>query len=193
MDSKDKASTRSAAGYTRPAIALHWLVALLVFAGWGLGSYMHELPLSPQKLQLYSWHKWIGVTVFLLTVLRTGWLATHVAPGLPAGTAAWQTSAARVSHLLLYMLTLALPLSGWLMSSAKGVPTVYFGVLPLPDLLDKSPALGELFEETHELLAWTLAALVALHVAAAAQHHWWHRDTVLTRMLPFLSPRRPRP
>lgn len=176
-------------GYTRPAIALHWLIALLVFAGWGLGVYMHELPISPEKLRLYSWHKWIGVTVFLFTVARAAWLAGHAAPALPAVMPAWQASAARVSHALLYVLTLLLPLSGWLMSSAKGVQTVYFGLLPLPDLVAKDWPLGELFEDAHKLLAFTLAGLVAVHVTAALKHYFVDRDDVLARMLPFVRER----
>lgn len=174
------------AGYTRPAIALHWLIALLVFAGWGLGMYMHDLPASPTKVELVSWHKWIGVTVFLLALARAAWRATHAPPPLPGTTAPWQARAARASHLLFYVLLLAMPLSGWLMSSAKGFQTVWFGVVPIPDLLEKNKALGELLEEVHETLAWTLAALVALHVAAALKHHFVDRDGVLRRMLPVL-------
>lgn len=172
--------------YTRTAISLHWLVALLVFAGWGIGFYAHELPASPDKARLFSWHKWIGVTVFLLAVLRAGWRVTHPAPVLPASVARWQQSGARISHVLLYLLLLVLPLSGWLMSSAKGFPTVYFGVLPLPDLLAKDEPLGKLLSQVHKILAFALAGLVAVHVAAAIKHHAFDRDDVLRRMLPAL-------
>lgn len=172
--------------WTRTAISLHWLIAVLVFAGWGLGAYMNELPASPEKLQYYSWHKWIGVTIFLLALLRAAWRLAHVPPPLPATTAPWQARAARASHLLFYALLLVLPLSGWLMSSAKGYQTVYFGVLPLPDLLDKNTELGEALAEVHELLGWLLAGLVALHVAAALKHHFVDRDGVLRRMLPVV-------
>lgn len=173
--------------YTRTAISLHWLIAVLVFAGWLLGWYAHDLPASPDKLRYFSWHKWIGVTVFLLALLRAAWRATHVPPPLPATTPQWQVSAARVSHVLLYGLLLALPLTGWTMSSAKGFQTVYFGVLPLPDLLARDEALGRLLSEVHELLAWTLASLVAIHAAAALKHHFVDRDGVLRRMLPMLA------
>lgn len=172
--------------YTRTAISLHWLIAALVFAGWGLGWYMHDLPASPSKLQYYSWHKWIGVTVFMLALVRALWRATHAPPPLPATTAPWQVRAARVSHFLFYLLLLALPLSGWLMSSAKGFQTVYLGLVPLPDLLAKDKALGETLEEVHEVLGVALAWLVVLHVAAAAKHHFVDRDQVLRRMLPVL-------
>ena len=172
--------------YTRTAISLHWLIALLVFAGWGLGIYMHDLPTSPAKAQYYSWHKWIGVTVFLLTLVRVTWRATHPPPPLPATVAPWQVTAARLSHFLLYALLFAIPLTGWTMSSAKGFTTVYFGVLPLPDLVAKNEALGRLLAEVHELLAYTLAGVVALHFGAALRHHFVDRDVVLRRMLPVL-------
>lgn len=173
--------------YTRTAISLHWLIAILVFSGWGLGWWAHDLPASPDKARYFSWHKWIGVTVFLLALARAGWRATHAAPPLPATTAPWQASAARVSHFLLYVLMLVLPLSGWLMSSAKGFQTVYFGVIPLPDLLAKNEPLGKLLSEIHEQLAYALAALVGLHAAAALKHHFVDKDGVLRRMLPALG------
>lgn len=170
--------------YTPIAIALHWAIALLVFGGWGLGIYMHDLPLSPAKLRYYSWHKWIGVTVFFLALLRVAWLATHSAPPLPPAISRLQRRLARLTHAVLYVLLFALPVSGWLMSSAQGVPTVYFGVLPLPDLVAKDKALGERLAGVHELLAFTLAALVLLHLAAALKHQWIDRDGLLDRMLP---------
>lgn len=168
--------------YAAPAIVLHWLSALLIAATFPLGLYMVELPLSPDKLRLYSYHKWIGVTLFLLVALRLGWRLTHAPPPLPAGIAAWQQRASRVVHALLYALMVAIPLSGWLMSSAKGVQTVWFGVLPLPDLLDRNPALGDGLADLHRFLNYGLLALVILHVAAALCHHFIEHLPVLRRM-----------
>jgi cytochrome b561 len=173
------------AHYTRPAIALHWLIALIVFVLFPLGLYMSDLPVSPAKLKLYSYHKWAGVTVFALALLRVWWRATHAAPPLPASMPRWQQALARGTHHLLYLLLFAVPLSGWLMSSAKGFQTVYFGVLPIPDLLAKNKELGERLEVVHMLLNYTMAALVAAHVAAALKHHFADRDDTLTRMLPI--------
>jgi cytochrome b561 len=179
----------SSAGYTGVAIGLHWLIAFAIIGAFALGLYMSDLPLSPLKLKLYSWHKWAGVTIFLFVVLRLGWRMLHRPPELPAAMPAWQRQAAAATHVLLYLLMLAVPLSGWLMSSAKGFQTVWFGVLPLPDLVGKSKELGDLLKEVHELLNFSMAALVVAHLGAALKHHFVDRDDVLARMLPFLGSR----
>lgn len=178
--------------YTRTAIALHWLVAVLILAALPLGLTMTEMPLSPQKLKFYSWHKWLGVTVFLLVLLRLVWRATHRPPPLPASLPAWQRQAASATHWLLYALMLTIPLSGWLMSSAKGFQTVYLGLIPIPDLLAKDESLGEILATVHAVLAYSLMVLLTVHVAAAVKHHWVDRDDVLTRMLPWIKSRKDR-
>ena len=172
-------------GYTRTAIALHWLIALLILVAFPLGVYMHELPLSPRKLQLYSYHKWIGITVLLAAATRLLWRIGHRPPA-PLPGPRWQIVAAHAVHHLLYLLIVAVPLSGWLMSSALGFPVVWFGVLPLPDLIAKNKELGEALKEVHEALNFTLLALVVVHVAAALKHHFFDRDATLVRMLPLL-------
>ncbi len=172
--------------YTHTAISLHWLIALLIFAAFPLGVYMHDLPLSPDKLRLYSYHKWIGVTIFMLAIIRLVWRATHRPPPLPANMPKWERFAAESVHHLLYALLFLIPLSGWLMSSAKGFQTVWFGVLPLPDLLGKNKELGDLLQKVHELLNFSLLGLVLGHAGAALKHHFIRHDTILERMLPFL-------
>ena len=174
--------------YTFTAIGLHWLIALAIIGSFALGFYMADLPISPQKLRFYSWHKWAGVTIFLFVVLRLGWRLAHRPPELPAGMPAWQRSVAAATHVLLYLLMVAVPLSGWLMSSAKGFQTVWFGVLPLPDLLTKNAELGDLLQALHRLLNYSMAAIVFAHLGAALKHHFIDRDDVLARMLPFLRP-----
>ena len=173
--------------YTRTAITLHWAIALLIFTAFPLGVYMHDLPLSPNKLQLYSYHKWIGVSIFLLAMLRISWRITHRPPPLPSGMPQWEKIAAHATHYLLYVLIFAIPLSGWLMSSAKGVQTVWFGVLPLPDLVSRNKELGELLKEVHESLNFLLLGLVLAHAGAALKHHFIERDDILVRMIPLLS------
>lgn len=173
--------------YTPTAIALHWLIAFALFGLFGLGLYMTGLSLSPTKLKLYSWHKWAGVTVFVLVLVRLGWRLRHRPPALPESMPAVLRLAAAGAHVALYALMLAIPLSGWLMSSAKGFQTMWFGVLPLPDLVAKDPALGDALATLHMSLNWLLAALVVGHAGAALKHHFIDRDTVLTRMLPGCS------
>ena len=170
--------------YHPVARSLHWLMALFIFGLLALGHYMSELPLSPDKLRYYSWHKWAGVTVFALAVLRVGWRLVHRPPALPDTLAPTLKALAHAGHALLYILMFALPVSGWLMSSDKGVPTVWFGVLPLPDLLSRDRALGELLENVHAALSWLLVAMVVSHVLAALYHHRVLRDDTLYRMWP---------
>lgn len=172
--------------YTRTAITLHWFIALLIFAAFPLGVYMHELPLSPDKLRLYSYHKWIGVTVFMLAVIRLYWRATHQPPALPVSMPGWEKLAAHATHYALYALIFVIPLSGWLMSSAKGFQTVWFGVLPLPDLVGKDKELGDLLLEVHKLLNFLLLGSVIAHTGAALKHHFIQHDDILARMVTFL-------
>jgi cytochrome b561 len=170
--------------YTRTAQALHWLTALLVFGLLALGFYMSDLPLSPEKLQYYAWHKWAGVSLFALVWVRLAWRVTHRPPALADSLSARLQWAAHAGHFLLYALMIAIPLSGWLMSSAKGFQTVWFGILPLPDLIGKDKALGESLAELHEALNMGLLLLIAGHAAAALFHHFVHKDDTLRRMWP---------
>jgi cytochrome b561 len=170
--------------YTGTAKSLHWLMALMIFGLLALGFYMSDLPLSPQKLQYYAWHKWAGVSVFALVWLRLIWRITHRPPAWSDRLSRRMQWAAHADHLLLYALMIAIPLSGWLMSSAKGVQTVWFGVLPIPDLIGKDKALGKSLAELHEALNIGLLLLIAGHAAAALFHHFVHKDDTLRRMLP---------
>lgn len=173
--------------YTFTAIWLHWLMAALLAALFALGLYMTDIPLSPLKLKLYAWHRWAGVLAFLLVAFRIAWRAVHRPPALPESMSRLMRRAAHAGHAALYLLMIAVPVSGWLMSSAKGVPTVLFGVLPIPDLLSRNEELGEALEEVHEWLNYLLAALVVGHATIAIKHHVVDKDDILTRMLPRRS------
>ena len=174
------------AAYTRTAVGLHWVVTLLIFAAFPLGMYMHDLPLSPFKLRLFNYHKWIGIAVLIFAAVRLVWRLAHRPPVPPSTMPVWERSAASAMHLLLYILIFAAPLTGWLMSSAFGFQTVMFGVIPLPDLVGKNKEFGQLLLELHENLDYLLLALVAVHIAAALKHHLFARDDVLAQMIPFL-------
>jgi cytochrome b561 len=169
--------------YSTVAIALHWLLALLIAGTFCVGLYMHELPFSPTRLKLFNWHKWAGATILALSALRLLWRLTHrppVDPPMPA----WQRLAAHGAHWALYALFFLVPLAGWAYSSAAGFPVVVFGVLPLPDFVAPDRALAEMLKQRHATLAFALAAVVALHVAAALKHHFIDRDGLLGRMRP---------
>jgi cytochrome b561 len=172
--------------YTGPAIAFHWIIAALIIGGFAIGWVMTGIPgLTPTKLKYYSWHKWIGCTVFALAVLRVIWRATHRSPALTVAMPGWQRRAAEITHFLLYVLMLAIPATGYLYSSASNVPVVYLGLIPLPPLIAPNPQLKPLLQYTHIYLNYTLFMLVALHVAAALKHQFIDRDGLLSRMLPF--------
>lgn len=184
MDSIHTTEHEAAAQYTGTAKVLHWLMALLIIGLFALGQYMSDLSMSPRKLQLYSWHKWVGVTVFMLLLVRVGWRITHQPPALPEQMSKLQRIASHVGHTALYLLMIAIPISGWLMSSAKGYQTVWFGVLPIPDVLGKDKQLGDALAELHGALNGLLMFIVVIHVLAALKHHFIDRDNILRRILP---------
>ncbi|MBA4175582.1 MAG: cytochrome b [Leptothrix sp. (in: Bacteria)] len=169
--------------YTQTAIALHWLLALMIVGSFAVGSYMVDLPVSVTRLKLYNWHKWAGVLILALSALRLLWRLTHRPPAdLPMP--AWQRRAAHGAHVALYALFFAVPLMGWAYSSAAGFPIVLFGVLPLPDFVPASRELAEALKPWHGGLAKALAAVVLLHVAGALKHQFIDRDGLLRRMWP---------
>ena len=168
--------------YTRTAKAFHWIMAILIGGLLVLGLYMQDLPLSPQKLELYSWHKWFGVTVFVLVWFRLAWRRSHRPPDLSESLSPRLRYAAHVGHTLLYMLMILIPLSGWLMSSAKGFQTVWFGLVPIPDLIGKSRALGDLLQQLHKALNIILMLTLTGHILAAMWHHFVLKDDTLRRM-----------
>lgn len=171
--------------YSKPAILLHWAVALLILAAFALGWIMTDIPgITPTKLKYFSWHKWIGVTVLGMAALRLLWRLAHRPPAYPASMPAWQKKAAGALHGALYVLMFVVPLSGYFYSLAAGVPVVYLGVLPLPVLIDTNPELKPVLKDVHEVLTTVLLAIVCIHVAAALKHHFIDRDGVLKRMLP---------
>ena len=165
------------------SIALHWVLALMIVGSLGVGLYMTGLPFSPLRLQLYNWHKWAGVTILALSALRLLWRLTHRPPA-DAPMPRWQRRTAQVAHGALYLLFFAVPLAGWAYSSAAGFPVVLFGLLPLPDFVGADRELSEALKPLHRMLAYTLAAVVVLHVAGALRHHFIDRDGLLLRMMP---------
>jgi cytochrome b561 len=169
--------------YDNIAIALHWLLALMIVGSFAMGLYMTSLPFSIQRVKFYNWHKWAGMTILALSALRLLWRLRHPPPPESPGPH-WQQLAAKATHRAMYLLFFAIPLVGWAYSSAAGVPIVVYGVLPMPDLLPTDKALADSIKPWHGRLAYALAALVLLHVAAGLKHHFIDRDGLLHRMRP---------
>lgn len=170
--------------YTPSAIALHWLMACLIVAVYFMGISIDDLPIGPDRIMLVTWHKWLGVTIALFWFARIAVRLTHTPPPLPNGSPAWQNGAAHLVHFGLYLLMIAIPVTGWLMSSAKGYTTTFFGLFDLPNLLDKDKALGHTLKEVHAVLAHTLMILVVAHIGAALKHQLVDKDNLLDRMRP---------
>jgi cytochrome b561 len=175
--------------YTAAAIAMHWVLGLALIALFAFGLYMTSLPFSPTRLKYFNWHKWAGMTILFLSMARLLWRVTHRPPALPQAITAsmpgWQRAAHHGVHHLMYALFFAIPLLGWMYSSAAGFPIVLFGQIPLPDLVGKNPELAEALKPWHAWLAYALAALVVLHIAAALKHQLIDRDGLVHRMLPW--------
>lgn len=163
---------------------LHWSIAALIFAQFALGWMAVSWRLSPTKLELFIWHKSIGLLVFALVVLRLLWRFANPVPMLPAATPRAERAAAHASHYAMYALMLALPLSGWVINSAANIPLRVFGWFPLPALTAPDKALAETAKLVHFVLFVLLAALLLLHIAAALRHHYFKRTNVLSRMMP---------
>ncbi len=174
--------------YTPVAMALHWVLALGILGAFAMGLLLEDGPFSHSKLKFINWHKWAGVCILALTVARLLWRFTHRPPALPPEIArampGWQHAAHLGTQHLMYLLSLMVPLLGWAYSSAKGFPIVWFGVLPLPDLVAKNEALADVLKPAHALAAWGLLGLVGLHVAAALKHQFIDKDGLLERMRP---------
>lgn len=174
-----------AAGKHSPAaIGLHWITALAVLGLLGVGLWMVGLPLGLLKLKVYAWHKWIGIAVLALTLARLLWRWRHPPPMLPGSLRDWERRLAPIAHWTLFALLLAMPLSGWLMSSAAGVGLYWFGYIPIPDLVSRDPDLFGALRTVHKVLSRLLIAVVALHVGAVIHHDVLRRDGVFRRMWP---------
>ena len=186
--------------YTKTAITLHWLIALLIIAQIACGFWMVDAVKvkATQSLafDMYQWHKTAGICVLLLSIVRLIWRLTHRAPALPDTMKSWEKRAAHGAHVFFYMLMIGIPLTGWAMVSTSpyGLPTLFFGQWEWPHItslmqLTDVQAWHQSFKDYHYYLAYGTALLLLLHVGAALKHHFIIKDDVLTRMVPFLRRR----
>jgi cytochrome b561 len=164
------------------AILIHWLMAGVILVTWSIATVISDMPLSPTRITGYSWHKWLGVTILFLVIMRMLWRGFYPPPKFTIVMPLWQKRVMQLTHISLYILMITLPLVGWLMSSAKGFSVNYFGLFELPDLVEKNKELGIFLKETHEILANILVGLVLIHVFAALKHQLIDKDGLLSRM-----------
>ncbi|MDM0014867.1 cytochrome b [Variovorax sp. J22P168] len=184
------------ARYSPIAMALHWLLALLILTSFSVGLYMADLPFSPLRVRLFNLHKWVGITILALSALRLLWRLAHRPPPLPAAIerrmSLWQRHAHRFTLTALYLLFFAVPLLGWAYSSASGFPIVWFGLMQLPDLAPVDVELAQnVLLPLHRSSAFLLAVLVVIHTVGALKHHFIDHDGLLARMWPARRPESP--
>jgi cytochrome b561 len=148
-----------------------------------------ELPDGPDKLEMLTRHKSVGMLILLLALARIGWKLANRGLPQPVPMSRPQQIAAAAGHGLLYLLILVLPFSGWLMSSAAGYPATFFGLFEFPSLVGSNHDLQEALEEVHETLFNAVVVVAALHALVAVYHHVRMKDDTLRRMLPFARPR----
>lgn len=172
--------------YSTVAVILHWLMAFLLVGLVVVGLYMTSLPFSPLRIKLFNWHKWVGILALLLACIRLAWRWTHAAPtqlsSIRSAMYGWQRWAYRFVHLLLYVSFFAVPMLGWAYSSATGFTVKLFGIVPLPDWVSVDKSLAETLKQAHHYAAYSMTALVLLHVGAAMKHHFIDRDPLLRLM-----------
>lgn len=172
---------------------LHWTTVVLIVAMAWIGLRMGGMPNGPDKIATYALHKSIGLTILALVIVRICWRLYAGAPAPVAGTPRWQHAIASLTHLGIYALLLAMPISGWVVNSSAGFPLQWFGLFNLPAIAGRDQALHEQAANMHEWLFWAMVVLVVAHAGAAFYHHLFQRDATLARMLPKGWLRAPHP
>lgn len=180
--------------YSYDSIAkfLHWGIGLAILFMIALGWYMGEVPKSdPMRFSYYQLHKSVGITILLLSFLRLGWRFAHSPPPLPESMRVWEKFLAKFVVAAFYALMIGIPLLGWALvsSSPRNIPTILFGLIPWPHLpvlseLEHKKEISEQLGEIHGFLAYSVLALLVLHVSGALKHHFIQRDDTLLNMTP---------
>jgi len=170
--------------YTKVAVTMHWLIALLIFLNVVVGVYMDSLPKTdPRHDSALFYHASFGSLIFMLAVFRLFWRSTHKPPSLPVTIPSWQRAIAHTLHWVLYSLMFAVPFTGYLHRMAGGHPVSFFGLGYLPVIIGKNEPLRLLTDTLHVCLVWVLCILVVGHIGAALKHRFIDRDGVIQRML----------
>jgi cytochrome b561 len=171
--------------YSNVAIVLHWLIALGVFVLVGVAWYMVDIPKgAPERAFWFNLHKSTGTTVGVLVLIRLWWRLTHKPPALPASMPTWEVTAAKISHALLYVCVILMPLTGFVASQFTKYGVKYFGLFSIGPFFADNKALRDGIQEVHEIISFVLVALVVIHIAAALKHLLLDKDGVFQRMHP---------
>lgn len=173
--------------YTPTAKLLHWLVAGMIVVQFILAQLAENAPSDLRELALLANHKSVGITILVVAIVRIAWRLLNAPPSLPATMPRWQIRASAISHWSLYALLFAVPITGWLMSSASAYSVSWFNLFQLPDFVSPNPELKDVFEETHEILAKLLLIIASVHILAALKHAVIDKDDVLNRILSRVS------
>ncbi len=174
--------TNTKTSYGSVSRLFHWAIAAIYIGLFYVAYTMMDMPNSPEKFGLYGWHKSFGVLVFILALARIIWRWSNPVPQAEPGTQSWQYHCAQLAHYGLYALMLAMPLSGYIMSTVGGHDVSLFG-LKLPSLLAQDPSLMGTARQAHTLLSQAIMGLVGVHVLAGLWHHLVRKDRTLTRMI----------
>lgn len=163
---------------------LHWIIAIIIICLLIFGLYMVKLPISLEKLKFYGYHKEFGILVLMLAVFRTIWRMTDITPLLPDYMPRSQKFAARFVHYLFYVFMFAMPITGWMITSAAGLPVSFFGWFVLPNLISTHDSTQIAFTQIHKWLGWALIGIIALHILATIHHYIFYKDNLLRRIWP---------
>lgn len=171
--------------YGAIAQLFHWVIVGLIVTQFILAFRAESLPRGMKLITTLALHKSLGMTVLALAVVRLAWRWMNPVPADPLDMPKWQHVASRISHIALYALIFAIPLFGWIASSARNFSVSWFGLFTWPNLVEPSEAAFKFFQAAHAFLAWALLAVALLHIAAALKHHFIDKDNILRRMLPL--------
>jgi cytochrome b561 len=171
--------------YSKTAIALHWIIAILIVTNVTLVSVSEDLPRAARAAYMDP-HKAVGISILFLSAFRLFWRISHKPPPKPKRIAGWQTTLAKTVHWLFYVLIIAVPVTGWLMVGARenATPVDFFGLFSIGSPFPDSEMLSSLGHEGHEIFTKLLVALIFLHVIGALKHQLADRLPFLQRMWP---------
>lgn len=176
--------------YGLVTILLHWIMTILITGLFVLGEYMVDLDYYDQWYHVAPWwHKSIGVCVFILLLVRLSWIYSNISPESLRTYKVWEIIIAKVVHFLFYVLLLIICISGYFVSTAKGVGIEVFGWFDVPPATKLSDAQADIMGKTHEITTYVLVVLLILHVVATFKHHFFNRDITLVRMLNPMKPK----